>query len=187
MSVNFTGIKNVGSMLVRTPNPNQNMKIVSLQVTNDEQGNDLDKFNDAINKTGNPKDFKTAYEGAVSINVFTNEPEEEYERPEHSFYLNGSPLEANDKNLPVFTYIANLTKTISNKKDDELKATKEYVTSPDFLNGSAIGYFIKKIFAANPNVEIFPILNSFYIPENARTGAKLVNYAVQDTMTDYFA
>ena len=119
MTVNFTGIKNAGGMLIRTPNPYQKLNVLSLQVTNDENGNDLDKFNEALEKTGKPGNYKTNYNGAVSINVFSTEPEEEFGQTQYSYFLNGTPLEVKDENLAIFSYLAKLTTNISNKKEAE--------------------------------------------------------------------
>lgn len=187
MTVNFTGIKNAGAMILRTPNPYQKMRILSLQVTNDEDGNDLDEFNKAIEKTENPQKYKTKYKGAVNINVFSTEPDEEYGSTEHKFYLNGSLLKVNDKNLPVFSYLAKLTTKIENKNDNELGSSIDYVQTPDFINGSSIGYFIKQAFVENPNTDILFLLNNAYNPQNTKVGAGKINSAIDEAMTDYFA
>lgn len=185
MTINFSGIKNVGSMGVILPGAGNKMQILSLQVNNDETGNHLDEFNNAIKKSGNPKMYKTAYEGAISINVSSTVPEEDYLMAQHSFYLNGSPLEVNDKNLPIFTYLAKLTREIPQKEDKSLRASVEYAASPDFINGSSIGYFIKRAFIANPNIKIGAMLNTIYNAENSKAGAKIINEAISETMTDY--
>lgn len=187
MTVNFTGIKNAGAMFIAMPEMNNTMNILSLQLTNDESGNDLDEFRKAIKKTGSPEKYTTAYEGAVSVNVSTTEPEEEYMSKKHRFYLNGSPLETNDKNLPVFSYLCKLTNKIQEKDPKEMGASVEYIQSSDFMNGSSIGYFIKQVFQANPKTDIFPMLNNIYKPSVAKAGAKIVNDAVNETMCDYFA
>ena len=54
MTVNFTGIKNVGAMFITTPEMGRTVHIMSMQLTNDESGNDLDEFTKAIEKTGKP-------------------------------------------------------------------------------------------------------------------------------------
>ena len=185
MSVNFTGIKNAGAMLMVTPGTASQMRVLSVQLTNDKDGNDLDEFNEAMESTGQPKKFKTAYEGMVSINVASTEPEEEYEIPKHEYYLNGSPLEVNDKNLKAYTYLAKLTRTVAGKENKELGASKEYATSPEFLNGSSIGYFLKRAFIANPNIQIGPMLNAIHNPDNTKARAKEINQAISETMTDY--
>ena len=185
MSINFTGIKNAGSILLVMPGAEQKMRILSLQLTNDEKGNDLDEFNKTIESTGQPKKYKTAYEDVVSINVLSTEPEEEYETPNHTFYLNGSPLNVNDKNLKTYTYLAKLTREVAKKDNKELGAEVQYATSPAFLNGTSIGYFIKQAFWANPNINIGPMLNAIYNPENTKKGAKEINKAISETMTDY--
>ena len=185
MTINFTGIKNAGSMMVMLPGVENKMQILSLQVTNDETGNHLDEFNKAIKKSGKAKQYKTAYEGAVSINVSSTIPEDEYIRPEHTYYLNGSPLEVNDKNLPIFSYLAKLTREIPQKKDKDLRASVEYASSPEFINGTSIGYFIKRVFMSNPNIKIGAMLNGIYNAENTKAGAQIINDAISETMTDY--
>lgn len=185
MSVNFTGIKNAGSMLVVMPGIEPKMRTLSVQLTNDEEGNDLDEFNEAVESTGKPKEFKTSYDGMVSINVASTEPEEEYEIPQHRFYLNGSHLQVNDRNLKAYTYLAKLTRTIAAKENKELGASIEYAKSPAFLNGSSIGYFVKRAFIANPNINLGPMLNAIHHPENVKEGAKGINQAISETMADY--
>ena len=79
MTVNFRGIKNVGAMAVLTPVQQEQMFMMSLQVTNDEQGNDLDEFKKAIEKTKNPEKFMTKYdEGLISINLGKQISEDEF-------------------------------------------------------------------------------------------------------------
>ena len=187
MSINFTGIKNVGAMYIAMPEMNQTMNILSLQLTNDEDGNDLDEFKKAISKTGKPESYVTAYEGAVSINVSTIEPEEEYLSPKRKFFINGSQLKVNDKNLPVFSYLCKLTNKIKDKDKEDMGASVDYIQSPDFMNGSSIGYFVKRVFLANPNTNLFPLLNNMYKPSVAKAGAEIVNNAIDATMSDYFA
>lgn len=186
MSVNFTGIKNVGSMTIISPrNVSNKLDVLSLQVTNDADGNDLDEFRKAIEKTGSPKDYETAYEGAVSINVATEEPDEEYITPTHHFFLNGTPLETKDENLAAFSYLAKLTRKISKKDNKELGTTVEYIQTPDFSNGSSLGYFIQKIYEANPQMNLLNALNGIYNPDSVKAGAKKINKAINETMTDY--
>ena len=187
MSINFTGIKNVGSMNVMMPPSENIMTVLSMQVTNDEDGNDLDDFKAAVQKTGHSKMFLIPYEGSVSVNVSTSIPDNEYEQPKHSFYLNGSPLEVNDRNLPIFSYLARTTTKLSEKSERDFGVTEEYLESKDFINGSSVGFFVKQAFLANPNVKLAPLLNSIYAPPVAKNGAKVVNMAINNTMSDYLA
>ena len=187
MSVNFTGIKNVGAMYIAMPEINHKMDIMSMQLTNDESGNDLDEFKTAIEKTGNPERYILPYEGAVNISVSTIAPEEEYVSPERKFFLNGKQLKVNDRNLPVFSYLCKLTNKIKNKDPKEMGASVDYVQTPDFLGGSSIGYYMKQIFINNPQANLFPILNNIYKPTVAKAGAEIINDSISDTMADYFA
>lgn len=186
MSVSFTGIKNVGSMATVVPQAGQQMYIMSLQVTNDENGNDLDEFKKALSKTKNSEKYMTQYdEGLISINLGKEVSEDEFVPDKNTFYLNASPLEVNDDNLPMYTYLAKLTKNIANKKNNQLPIESEYFGTKDFLNGTSIGYFVKKVFEVNPNINIGAMIKTIHNPENVKVGANIINDSIQDTMVDY--
>lgn len=185
MSINFTGIKNVGAMLVPYPENNSVMSALSLQLTNDDDGNDLDKFVNTMKSKGVEDKYIIPYEGAVSINVWSTEARDEYSKPKHHFYLNGSALEVKDENLGIFSYLAKLTKTIANKPEEDMGADIKYITSPDFINGSTIGYYLKQAMLNDITAPIGEMVNSIYNPAGAKAGAEVVNKTINDTMIDY--
>lgn len=187
MTVNFTGIKNVGAMFITTPEMGRTVHIMSMQLTNDESGNDLDEFTKAIEKTGKSERYTSPYEGTLNIGVATKEEEEEYIPATHQYFINGKQLKVNDKNLAVFSYLCKLSGKIQNKKKEELGGSIDYIKSPDFINGSSIAHFLKQAFLANPNADLFPLLNNMYRPSVAKAGAEIVRSAIDETMTDYFA
>jgi len=186
MSINFTGIKNIGAVEVIIPSNNCDMSILSMQLTDDEQGNDLEKFKKSFYKNQNLNDYLTAYDGALSINVSTNvKKEEDYLPNKYTFYVNGTELEVNDDNLPVFSYLAKLTGKIANKKDSEMGGDVNYIKSPNFLKGTSLGYFFKQYFYSNTNINIPDTLDQLFNPNLARYRAKMINNAINETMIDY--
>ena len=188
MSINFTGVKNMGAINVVMPIEGQQMSILSFQVSDDDRGNDLTDFKKALEKSENPKRYLTAFdEGLISLNVIHEPKEEEYEPDRYNFYLNGSKLDVNDKNLALYSFLANATSNICSKKDNEFKVEDEYVRSEGFIKGTSIGHFIKNMFVSNPQIDLGAVFNVMHNKENVKNNSQLINDAINTTMYDYFA
>ena len=122
MPISFTVIKNRGAMCVPDRDSNSVFYTLSMQVTNDSDGNDLDKFEKVINDVTNnhPEKFLVPYKGAISFNVVEHPPEDKFSGSTYNFYLNGTPLKIDDKNLKAFSYMAKIFNKVSKKDDDVL-------------------------------------------------------------------
>ena len=186
MSVSFTGIKNVGAGMVALPKTSEQMLVMSLQVTNDEKGKDLDEFKKVLAKTKNSENYKTNYdEGLISINVSKQISEDEFVPDKNTFYLNATPLEVNDDNIPMYTYLAKLTRNIAAKEYEDFDIDSDHFATKDFIYGTSIGYFVRKAFEVNPNISLKSMIMAMHEPENVKNGANLINDAIQSTMVDY--
>ena len=188
MPINFTGIKNMGAVNAVMPMEGQQMSVISFQVTDDDSGNDLTRFKKALEKSGTPERYSTAFdEGLVSLNVIHEAKEEEYEPDRYNFYLNGSKLDVNDKNLALYSFLANTTSNICSKKDNEFKVENEYISSQAFIKGTSVGHFIRSMFTSNPQIDLGALFNALHNKDNVKTNSQIINDAINSTMYDYFA
>lgn len=108
MEINFTGIRNASYIIEKTSKGSFPIKdrILNVQLTNDANGYELSDFINLTKPTGklfiNPfhKDF-------INIDHFSIN---QNDMP--TLYLNGEPLVTSDEHLPLFSFIAKLTKKL---------------------------------------------------------------------------
>lgn len=95
------------------------------------------------------------------------------------FWLNDSPLILNDKNLPVFSKLAQLFNKLSKMPDERLHTEKYYLATDNCKMN--FNYFRK-------NTEIFDKqLEKFHTPATIRKNAQDMSQEFQKIMTQYFS
>lgn len=162
MDVNFTGIKNISYKFYKT-NDGRKERWLSVQLNN----NDLVDFENAIKKSkykcgeyNHP--FKEDF-----VNIFSSS------RKDNDFImLNNELLESKDRNLPIFDFIANLTRKI--KAGEDCNYDVDYSYKKDDLSK------VNLIF--NDWIDE----KSVYNKENIVKGAKNINIVIQRIMEKYF-
>ena len=178
MDIHFTGIRNASYIVNTTKNCSIPMKerILNVQLTDDEFGNELSEFKKIIKTTGGEflnrlnKDF-------VNINYFSINRDDA-----PAFILNGKLLQETDQNLPIFTFIGKLTKKISKMHNDNFVNDLSYLK---FQSDSALLLDQKLSKALD---EEFPYcLERFHQPDKIKKGAAKINKGLQHLMIEYLA
>lgn len=120
-NISFTGISNIAQCEFRRT-PRTFSKSLSMILKDDFNGKDLTEFKSVINKiTDNPAYFKNEdTPNLLNIENFADETG-------RGLFVNGSLVELNDKNLPMFSYLAKLTKRIAKMPEKEMVVNRDYV------------------------------------------------------------
>lgn len=116
-NIAFTGIRNISFLINndtvnKTNIPTKDL-ILTAELTNDKDGNDLSEYLDIIDNT-DPK-FENPYlPGFVSIDYYTINGNDY-----PSLYFNNEVLSVNKKNMPLFKFIGKLKNKIEKLPDDK--------------------------------------------------------------------
>ena len=190
MQVNFTGISNPCYISLKNPvDENEVVYTFGSILKDDVWGDDYTSFIHALNKnkTGesyiNPTNSKM-----VSLMINRMENEDTFER-HHVFRLNGKELPINNKTMPIFDFLAKLTRTIANTPENKLVVNRDYVYSDELRYGLIPGIDLK-VFLLNEtnNTKSYEeIANIIRYPRNAKDGAQIINDTISEAMVDYFA
>lgn len=142
MTVSFTGIKNVGYMACGSAEKGIYKKAFNFQVTNDEQGNDLDKFDKVLEKTGTVEKYQSDTPGLISLLISRTSKEDR--SSEYKVVLNNNELELNDKNLPIFSFLSKTIDSIINKTKEELVLDDGVLEDNNIYDGTSLGLLAKE-------------------------------------------
>ena len=179
MDINFTGIRNASYIIEKTSKGSFPLKdrILNVQLTNDSSGHDLSDFVNLTKPTG--KHFINPFHKTfVNIDHFSLNRDE---MP--TLYLNGEPLVMGDEHLPLFSFIAKLTKKIAKMPEEN------FVNDLGYLRSS----YADKALLMSRNIseelgEPFPeCLERFHQPDKIKKGAAKINKLIQEMMAEYFA
>lgn len=118
-NINFTGIRNIGSMQFQREGCNM-AKNLSMTLCDDVHGKDLQEFKDVLQK--------------ITGGCFKNEDHSQLLNLEclpttdgrRFLSVNGVVLEEKDENLPMFSYIAKLTRRISEMPKKDMVVNNDY-------------------------------------------------------------
>lgn len=186
MQVSFTGFKNAGYLTVANIGEEPvEVYQSNIQLTDDKDGKDLTEFKNVLRKTGgnfiNPinKDF-------VNIECVSSPNTDEYgeDGVERFLLLNQQEVEVCDENLPIFSFLAKLTRNIAKKPLNDFVVNKDYLTSDDCRYGVMSGADMVDIVGEE---SYKPVVEMIHEPERVVSGAKMQNSFIQSVMMDYFA
>jgi len=189
--INFTGLKNIGGMYNIEINANPynqfgylkpiERKYLIVKLTNDENGNDLDKFNQSIALCTPELDTFEFQHDKKYINIFTEKPYHQDKTPE--LFLNLQKVPITRRTIPIFDYLAKLTRKIANKQDAEFVYEKNFFQGPS--NIYIMGDTAISDISSNQADYINKTLD-IYNPQTSRYIAQSINDSIQEQMTDYF-
>lgn len=135
--ITFTGIKNIGGCGFSKKNPNSNYTTVKhniiAQLTDDYNGRDLTAFEEVIKNCNAKKWYKGFSEDSRIIHIMTmyeTDISKEVESIRPRLYLNYNLVPENKETLPLFSYIAKLTRRVFNMKDDQFVRDSDFVYGP---------------------------------------------------------
>ena len=191
-NINFTGLKNIGGMFNIEINVDRRnvagylkpleRKYLLVKLTNDKFGNDLDAFEQTLALCTPDLDSFHFIHDKRYINIFT-------EKPYHStipskLFLNLEKLPIRKNTLPMFDFLAKLTKKIAKKPDEEFIYTDKFPMCDAgdlFIMGDTRISEISK----NQRDYIDKTLD-VYNPKIVRQIAQAINNGIQEQMENYF-
>ncbi len=180
-NINFTGISNIGfAHFRRQPGAKGAVsKSISMVLRDDTRGQDFSEFKAALRKvTKSPHEyyFDTDDPNILNVECYSD-------RSENLLMLNGNVLNVDNKTMPLFTYIAKLTRRIANMPEKDMVINKDYVTyeaQRNLIYGDQIkldGTSYKQ------QLEFF---SKFFEKDSAKYGAEQVNDFIQKIMNKFF-
>lgn len=181
--ISFTGYKNVGVFQVLMTDARKNPLVVNtnllVQLTDDFNGKDLEKFYQ-ITKKCKPHVNIPRFNLDKNF-VYISSANSYQEGVGSQIFVNGKEIPSKDETLPLFTYLANLTKRIvaSAKK-------KEIVVNNDFKYGEEGRLYLCTNDEVAKNISD-EVLETMYDQNNTGQGAEIINDTIAARMEDYFA
>lgn len=186
-NVSFTGLQNVGACHVAGTFERGKMVGTSLLVnlTNDFKGKDLTEYENVMRKCSDsfghyfPHDKNFLH---IQTQKFIFNDEDFETVPQ--LVVNGYVVPTENKTMPLFSYIAKLTKRVLASSEKDIKISNDFKYGPDgdsYLTGMRVSDNVE-----NPEQKRL-LLDSFYSLPEAKKGAKSINDAIQAQMMDYFA
>ena len=181
MQINFTGIKNVSSLNVTSPDNRIEAVVLNAQLTDDYEGKDLSAFKETLRKTGGDENYNNPlnsnFINIVGQRVITD----------HgivtNIILNNKPLPPQRNTVSLYTFLAKLTRAINTKPNEKFEVNSDYLTSDDFNEGVILGYNLNRLCGDAFN----EVARSIVYPPQVKHGATSINQIVQDIMLDYLA
>ena len=191
-NVSFTGLRNIGGCTLYQTTLQQNIYekqdyLIAL-LTDDYNGKDLTEFKnvaklcrDKLGSCTNADDNRFLHiETKTLCNV-----ENEYEKYVPKIFINGKEVPPSRSTIPMFSYIAKLTRRINGMKSEE------FVYNQDFKYGTAgrtslvpdydLGDIVR-----NFKWKLSEFIEKIYSADSSCCTAKVVNDNISEIMMDYF-
>lgn len=186
-NVSFTGLQNVGACSVAFTVEGGKRLGTSLLVnlTNDFKGKDLAEYESVMRKCSDSFDHYFPFDKKF-LHVQTQKfvPDEEEFETVPQLIVNGYPVVPETKTMPLFSYIAKLTKRIMSSAEGDIKISNDFKYGPD-ADSYISGVKISQVEGNQEQRKL--ILDSIYSLPAAKYGAKNINNDIQAQMMDYFA
>lgn len=179
-NISFTGIKNIADIGYQKSG-NKVASALSMVLTDDFRGKDLSEFKSVIDRVAKKSKNFRHKDGVEFLNIekcdcldgtdITNSMK---------FYLNGKEVKLKDENLPIFSYLAKLTKKIANMDKKDMIVNEDY---KQFEASSKLIYGVEvdKGVLGKPDD-----YDRFFSKSIVKSCAKSVNSVIQAVMESYF-
>jgi hypothetical protein len=190
-NINFTGIKNIGGLFSVEINGNSKhpagylklleRKYLVAKLTNDKFGNDLDEYEQVL-ALGTPAlDNFHFLHNKRYINIFTEKPYRS--NIPAKVFLNLEELPVQKNTLPMFDFLAKLTRKIANKSNSEFIYEDRFPVCNEgdlYIMGDTRISDITKGQTDYINSSL-----AVYNPIAGRNIAKMINDGIQEQMENY--
>lgn len=178
-NISFTGIRNIG---VAQFNRSENTISLSLStiLRDDFNGKDLTEFNSVLKRTFGDKasKFKNPdYKDLLNVEFISK-----LNANEGKVLVNGAVVSVNDNNLPMFTYLAKMTRKIAGLPDKQMPVDasyKNYYANETLVHGATL--FPEKVSCEEMEEKMTP----FFTPSIVRKAAKSGNEFIQILMNRF--
>ena len=186
-NVSFTGLQNVGacSVIYATERGKKLGTSLLVNLTNDYKGKDLTEYENVMRKCSDSFDHYFPYDRNF-LHVQTQKlvPEDEEFEAVPQLLVNGYPVVPETKTMPLFSYVAKLTKRIMGLAEGDIKISNDFKYGPD-ADCYITGVKISQVEGNQEQRKI--LLDNIYSLPAAKHGAKNINDDIQAQMMDYFA
>ncbi len=191
MNINFTGIQNIGYKVQdyqvensRTYKQKCDEHFINLQLTNDENGNDLTEFKNKLATSDIASNINYNHPDYLNI-IFSKETIIDYDDKSTDLNIiinDEDELEVNDRNLPLLSHIAKLLTRISQSDDDQFMITKEYLE-----NDAATAIIPGENLEDEYGNDYFYKIVQDHSPKTVKQGATKMSEILTERMIDYFS
>lgn len=184
--INFTGLQNMGGAFLSQESDGYypirtNMLLANL--TDNYDNKDLTEYRNVLKKCGLGRIYEFEPDRTF-VHLLTQTGDSEFSVPK--LYLNQVEVVPEKKTIPLFSYLAKLTRKIVNMEDKDFFVTDEFKFGPEGDSYVIPGKSIMEISAFN-KIDNELMLNQTYSPLTSRIAAQKINNDIQSQMADYFA
>lgn len=178
-NISFTGIRNIGAAQFQR-NSNSVSLSLSAILKDDFNGKDLTEFNSVLKKTF--EDQAAKFKNPDYNDLLNVEFLSKLDADEGKVFVNGSALDVNNHNLPMFTYLAKMTRKIAGLSDPQMPvdtAYKSFYANETLVHGARL-YPEETSFR-----EMEKRMTPFFRPDLVRRVAKSGNEFIQLLMNRF--
>jgi len=186
MQVNFTGLSNPTYLLIKNNSNNETVHMFSSILNDDINGTDYTNFKNALHKNDIPMISYINPINLKMVSIAINKAKDEHYGYTYKFRLNGEVLPINRNTMPIFDFLAKMTRTIANTPEDKIIKNRDYVDSDEIRYGLFPGIDMEKLLN-NSGTEAEEMFNIIRGSQNAIRGAGIVNKNIHNAMVDYLA
>ncbi len=175
-NISFTGIRNISffPFVARNSDGPSLNKSLTMVLSDDLKGNDLTEFREAVKKINKKRiNFNNSVSGDI-LNVTGYE-----DRRGKMLFVNNCYIHENDSYLPMFSYIAKLTKKICAMNH------KDMIVDNDYIDNIAGDVIIRDMKIPEDIKERCPLYACFN-RDLVKLGAEDINNFIQSIMNNYF-
>lgn len=175
-NISFTGIRNIGAAQFKRSENTVSLSLSTI-LRDDFNGKDLTEFNSVLKRTFGDKasKFKNPdYKDLLNIEFISK-----LKANEGRVLVNGAVVSVNDNNLPMFTYLAKMTRKIAALSDNQMPVDasyKSFYANETLVNGKTI--FPKELSCKEMQDNMAP----FFKPDAVRSAANVGNKFIQKMM-----
>lgn len=183
-NINFTGLKNIGFLNIyekqpQIPFPLRRSNMI-IQLTDDYNGKDLSEFKEILKKCATKEESYIFPHDSNFLHLFTAQYENSIDIPE--LFVNWIKVPTENKTMPLFTYIAKVTKRIASMKSKDFIVDNDFKYGPD---GNEYIFPMKKLTDFIYPENIPRTLDMIYSQHSCKYGADKINNDIQTQMLDY--
>lgn len=183
-NINFTGIRNIGAYVkpLQQSLPDVTVTHMVINLTDDYNGKDLTEFKEVAKKC-EPIIGKCRFAKDPNfIHVMTSSVQEKGLIPRLAVNYIVIPIQR--ETLSMFSFIAKLTRRISQMSEKQFEIANDFKFGPD---GDSYIFPMHKVSDLNPSNpdKTRELLSEIYSPNNDKQVAKLINEHIQISMEDY--
>lgn len=186
-NVSFTGLRNIGACSFAY-NYEKGKRIGTALLVNlidDNKGKDFSEYKDVMRKCSESfEHYFPEDKNFLHVQTIKYFPDDEDFETVPQLVVNGYVVPTENKTMPLFSYIAKLTKRIIGSTEGDIKISNDFKYGPD-ADIYISDIKISELEASQERRKL--ILDNIYSLPSAKAGAKNINNDIQAQMMDYFA